>query len=45
MSTDHAQPTEVDETGTPGISTTAEFLLVMVITGAIAFGGVAFLVI
>lgn len=45
MSTDHASATDVDSEPAPGISPIAEFILIMVITGVIAFGGVAFLTI
>lgn len=43
MAADHVQRTEVDDTAAGGISPTVEFVLFMVITGVIAFGGVAIL--
>ena len=42
MAADHTQPT-VDEGLSPELSPTLEFVLIMVITGVVAFGGVAFL--
>lgn len=46
MSTDHNVPANnVEESTTTGISQTAEFILLMVITSVTALGGVAVLVI
>ncbi len=43
MSTDHRRPNEVENPTSPRINDIAEFILIMVITGAVALGGVAFL--
>lgn len=44
MSTDHRVHTdEVDESTSSRVSPTAEFILIMVITGVTALGGVTFL--
>ncbi len=46
MSTDHHVHTnEVDESTSAGLSPTAEFILIMVISGVTALGGVTFLTI
>lgn len=45
MSTDHIRGTDVDEVTSPGISSTLEFIMIMVITGVVALGGVAFLIV